>query len=318
MAGIVCHMLLGERILKEPSFGGKFPWLDREAFLWGCQGPDILFFHRRMPWQTGSLRRFGGMLHAGDPTALLMSLAKICRYCRTRENYHQVASYALGFCCHYCYDRALHPLVYYNCALLEKTDERGERFAYHAETETNLDIMLLRHETGRLMSEFHLTECLPECAGLSESVSLFFSLLLCDLYGIHTPRSDAASLTSDFRAWAAVLDDAHAVKKPLVSAVEHLLPLVRPAFKHGTFSGQIHGKTADFSFDYGNLLGNVWFNPADRAERSRLDFYGLTDLAQRDTLLLTDLFAEEVTQKGSVDFALFTKGLNFSGAKYGE
>lgn len=315
MAAIISHMLLGERLLKDPTFLQQFPQLDREAFLWGCQGPDILFFHKRLPWQTGSLRRFGGLLHAGDPTALLHSLAKICRYCRSRENFSQIYSYALGFCCHYCYDRRLHPLVYYNCALLEKTDERGQRFAYHAEMETNLDIMLLRHDTGRQISEFRLTECLPECEGLANSVSLFFSLLLCDLYGLHTPRSDSSTLTSDFRAWTAMLDDAHAVKKPLAAAAEHLLPYIRPDFRRGSLSGKIHGQTADMSFDYGNLLGNVWFNPADRSEHSRLNFYELTDLAQAETLQLTKLFAQEVAQKGSVDFALFTRGINFSGAE---
>ena len=71
MADLISHWLLGKRILNDDSFAEAYPFLDREAFLWGCQGPDILFFHRMMPWQSGSLRSYGSSIHKGDPAAVL-------------------------------------------------------------------------------------------------------------------------------------------------------------------------------------------------------------------------------------------------------
>lgn len=315
MPSIVSHMLLGQRICTDQAFTEKFPRLDKAAFLWGCQGPDILFFHRVLPWQSGSLRKYGSRLHSGDPTALLYSMAKICRYCRERDNFWQIYSYALGFCCHYCYDRRLHPLVYYNCELLEKTDERGSRYNYHMEIESNLDIMMLRHDAGKLICEIRQTDCLPECEGLEDSIALFYALLLCDMFGVHTPRSSTAVLTKDFIGFAAIFDDTHAVKKPLAEAAEYVLPYIRPGYRRGAITGRIHAQSEDMGFDYGNLLGNTWFNPWDKSERSNMNFYELTDAAQRETMQLADLFADEVAKKGSTNFALFTHGVNFSGSK---
>lgn len=315
MPAIISHMLLGERICSDGEFSNKFPRLDKPAFLWGCQGPDILFYHKPLPWQSGSLRGYGSMLHKAEPTELLYSLAKICRYCRKRENFWQIYSYALGFCCHYCYDRRLHPLVYYNCELLEKTDDRGARYNYHPEIESNLDIMLLRHDLGMLVSEMRLTDCLPECKGLDGSISTFYALLLCDMFGTHTPHSDSFTLVRDFLRWVALFDDTHCIKKPVAEAAEQLIPYVWRGFRCGSLSGMIHSRTDDMGFDYGNLLGNTWFNPNDRSERSNMNFYELTDMAQNETMQLIDLFADEVNKKGSVNFALFTHGINFSGVR---
>lgn len=318
LPSIISHMLMGQRICGDPAFREHFPTLDQAAFLWGCQGPDILFFHRRLPWQTGSLRPFGGKLHSADPTELLTSMAKVCRYCRGKQNFTQIFSYALGVCCHYCYDRRLHPLVYYNCELLAKTDERGVDYNYHAEMETNLDIMLLRHDTGKLVRDIKLTDCLPDCVGLDDSIALFYALLLCDLYGIHTPRSQSSTLAEDFRTCTALLDDSYGFKKPLADTAEKWLsyvPLIGERFSRGSLTGHIHASTEDTGFDYGNLLGNVWFNPSDHSERSHLNFYELTDMAQTETMQLIGLFADEVEKKGSVSFALFTRGINFSGVR---
>lgn len=271
-----------------------------------------------MPWQSGSLKKYGGRLHTGDPTALLYSLAKICRYCRNMPDYPVIYSYALGFCCHYCYDRRLHPLVYYNVELLEKTDERGSHYRYHSDIECNLDIMLLRHETGRLMTDMSIKECLPPCDGIDTALARLYSLLLCDFCGIHTPRETAITLASDFRAGVALNDDSHAVKKTAATLAEQLLPLIKPNLQRGSLVGRFHNQTADMSFDYGNMLGSVWFNPFDRTQRSNLNFYELTDLAQDDTMELTALFADEVSRRGSANFYLFTRGINFKGQRFDE
>ena len=291
----------------------RFPDLNREAFLWGCQGPDALFFHRIMPWQTGSLRKYGGVLHNGDPTALLLSLAKICRYCIKREDFDVIYAYALGFCSHYCFDRQVHPLVYYNCMLLEKTDERGSEYSYHIDMENTLDIMLLRHDTGRLLQEMGLNDCLPPCEGIDSSLALFYSLLLCDLCDVHTPWEAAVTIAEDFRRFTALRSDPHALKRAAAQTVEFLLPPALHRLKHGTIAARFYPLTADMSFDYGNMLGSVWFHPDNRSQRSNLDFYELTDLAQTESLELISLFADEVAHKGSTNFALFTRGINFSG-----
>ena len=313
MPDIGSHWLLGNRLLRSGEFMEKYPFLDRDAFLWGCQGPDMLFYHRAMPWQKGSLKRYGSKLHGGEPSRLFRSLAKVCRYCLERDDYRLILSYSLGVCCHYCYDRRVHPLVHYNIELLEKTDERGSNYKYHNVIESNYDIMLLRNDTSLGIGEIRLTDCLPETEGIDKAAAMVYSLLLCDLYGVHTPRKAAVTLADDFRKSIALRDDSHFIKKPVAKAAERLLPYIRPQMSGGAVSERFHSRTADTEFDYGNLSHSVWFDPRDRSMRSSLSFFDLTDLAEAETHELCGIFVDEVNEKGCADFEAFTEGLNFSG-----
>jgi hypothetical protein len=107
------------------------------------------------------------------------------------------------------------------------------------------------------------------------------------------------------------IDDRYGIKKPLISAAEKILPNV----KEGTVSGYIHAVSEDMNFDYANLLGNTWFNPDNRSERSNMNLCEITDAAQRDSMELIRLFAASVGDKHSADFAKFTRGINFGGKK---
>ena len=315
MPDIISHWLMGRRICRDSFLSGLFPEAETDAFLWGCQGPDILFYHRSMPWQTGSLRSYGSAMHKGNPSTLLRSLAKVCRYCADREDYNLIYSYALGFCSHYCYDRTVHPLVYYNIELLEKTDERGINYKYHNVIENNLDVMLLLHDTGRRPDEISLSDCLPACEGIKAAAAVIYSLLICDLYGLHTPRKSAVTLAGDFSYAISLRNDSHFLKKPIAEAAEKLLPYVRPGMAGGVLSGKFHPRQAETDFDYGNMTGSMWFNPHDRSSRSSRNFFELTDMAQVDSMRLMELFEKEVARKGSGDFDKFTDGINFSGQR---
>ena len=316
MPDIISHWLLGRRICKDSAFADLFPEINEAAFLWGCQGPDILFYHRNLPWQSGSLRSYGSAVHRSDPAKLLRSLGKVCRYCMGRQDFVLIYSYALGFCCHYCYDRTIHPLVHYNMELLEKTDEHGKNYNYHALIESNYDLMLLRHDTGMTVGELDLKDCLPECKGIDTAAAVVYSLLLCDMFGVHTPREAAVTLAGDFRANIALRNDSHSVKKQLAEWAEKLLPYVRPGTRGGALSCRFHPKEEDTSFDYGNMTGSVWFEPQDRSVRSNLNFYELTDRAQVEAMQLMELFSDEIEQRGSANFDLFTKGLTFGGLRW--
>ncbi len=316
MADLISHWLLGRRLLNEDSFVRQYQFLDPAAFLWGCQGPDILFYHRNMPWQSGSIRSYGTQLHRGDPSKLFRSLAKVCRYCAGRKDYRIILSYAMGVCVHYCYDRLLHPLVHYNMELMEKTDEKGANYNYHGLIESNLDIMLLRHDMGLAISDIDLDDCLPDCDGLDEAVALLYSLLLCDLHGVHTPRKQAMTLVGDFRFGTSLRKDPYHIKKPAAQLAEKIIPYFRPGMRGGALACRFYEKSLDRSFDYGNLSRSVWFDPQDKGIRSNLSVYDLTSLAQFESKELMEMFVRDVADKGKADFESFTEGINFGGLRW--
>lgn len=313
MPAAFSHWILGRRIVDSPMFESEFSNVNKNAFLWGCQGPDIFFYHRLLPWQKNdSLRKYGSLLHECDPGVLFDSLAKVCRYCLGSDSFDVIYSYALGFCCHYCYDRRLHPLVYYNTALLEKTDERGCDYKYHCEIESNMDIILMRYELNKLTAEMSMRDCLPEFPDSHKAIARLYALLLNDMYGIRASSVSTMTLAYDFKFNIGLLDDKYAVKKPLVSSAEKILPQLR----EGSFSGLVHAVSEDVSFDYANLLKNTWFNPGDRSFKSDANLYEITHAAESDTWELIKLFYAAVKDRNSVDFDKFTANIDFEGRKY--
>ena len=315
MPDIISHWLLGEHILNNENLTAM-QHFDSDAFIWGCQGPDILFFHRMMPWQSGSLRSYGSAIHGGNPAVLFNSLAKVCRYCADHQNFDLIFSYSIGFCCHYCYDRLVHPMVHYNMELLEKTDERGKNYNYHALVESNLDLMMLKREKGMSINDFDLDCCLPEQEGLDQAVALLYSLLLCDIYSIHTPRKLAMLLIDDFRSGTRLRKDPMFIKRPTAEFAERLLPYVRPGTRGGVLACRFYPKTYDTGFDYANMTNSVWFDPRNRDFRSNMSFFDLTSLAQLESEKLIEMFASDVMCKGCGEFETFTDGINFSGVKW--
>ncbi|MGN0475541.1 MAG: zinc dependent phospholipase C family protein [Acutalibacteraceae bacterium] len=310
MPAAISHWILGQRIVNSDCFAEEFPNVNKEAFLWGCQGPDIFFYHRQMPWQSkDSLSSFGNHLHELDPVHFFRSLSKICRYCAELKDSDLIFSYALGHCCHYSYDRKLHPLVYYNTALLEKTDRRGFDYKYHADIEANMDIILLSHEGGKLIGDINIKDTLPQFPHSNEVIARLYKLMFRDIFGLHPSDFSLYTLAGDFVLNMGLLDDKYAVKKPLISSVEKLLPNIR----EGALSGLIHAKAADLEFDYGNLCKNMWFNPSDRSERYTMSLYEITDAAEDDTWEFMRLFAEAVRDRQSENFDEFIRGINYEG-----
>ena len=222
----------------------------------------------------------------------------------------------MGFCCHYCYDRLVHPLVHYNIELLEKTDERGSNYNYHALIESNFDLMMLRQEKGMSISDLDIMDCLPECEGIDRSVALMYSLLLCDLFGVHTSRKLSMTLADDFLAGVKLRKDTLFIKKPVAEFAERLLPYVKPGVRGGVLACRFYPKNYDTGFDYANITNCVWFDPRDKSFRSNLSFFDLTSMAEFESKALIEMFVEDVTHKGCGDFEGFTDGINFSGIKW--
>ena len=121
------------------------------------------------------------------------------------------------------------------------------------------------------------------------------------------------TLAHDFRFVLGARNDNHQFKRSAAGIAEMLLPYVRPSAKKGSVRIRFHPLTPETDFDYANLSGSVWFHPDDVSQRSDMNFYDIVEQAQIWSTQLMELFAGEVTQKGSADFQLFTMGIDFNG-----
>ena len=121
--------------------------VERDAFLWGAQGPDLLFYHRALPWQKGeSLSSFGERLHQESVSRTVSILHE---YGEAHPS-ECVWSCIAGFLCHYAADRICHPFIEAQARELLKIQPDQDAQIAHHEMESALDVVLLRYEAGAL------------------------------------------------------------------------------------------------------------------------------------------------------------------------
>lgn len=127
-----------------------------DAFLLGCQGPDVFFFGQLNP----SLVRAWGIgtdMHKADPNGLLLAYRDAIS--AVSEDAQSVArAYVLGMLCHYLLDSSLHPFIYSQqnaicSAGIDGLDER-DGHEVHAEIESELDVLALSTKTGDTIAKF--------------------------------------------------------------------------------------------------------------------------------------------------------------------
>ncbi|MFC0215141.1 zinc dependent phospholipase C family protein [Paenibacillus chartarius] len=137
MPNLWTHVLFGEALAGRLGFR-----LDLEAagqlnlYRLGCQGPDLLFFHRFLPWQRGSMTQLGSAMHERHCGPVLMDFAD-----KAREHGADsaLARYVLGFFTHHVLDRTMHPYVFYRS---------GYRKWDHQRFEVAMDTLLVHRMRG--------------------------------------------------------------------------------------------------------------------------------------------------------------------------
>lgn len=109
MPAYLTHRAAGERVLEQLD-SNMVP--NRNAYLLGCQGPDILYFRNYYPWRSAKeTLRLGIDMHDKYVRALFN---KAFEFVRTygKEDKDELTSYFLGFITHYAIDKNAHPFVY--------------------------------------------------------------------------------------------------------------------------------------------------------------------------------------------------------------
>lgn len=250
-----------------------------DAFLWGAQGPDFLYYHRLLePWSK-NIREIGGRLHHEKPSRLLSAMRD---YQRNKGN--QITEYYLfGFLCHYSLDRTAHPFVYWDVKSLRGLyPGRGDSFL-HNQVESVLDSILLRSFTGKLATDFDLKQTAPDHPETMSEIARLYSAVLERLYGIHGLQKALFQSMSDCRKICGLLNDRWMVKKPLAEALERLT-------HHYLFSSTIRGISEPDEFDYANVLHSEWRWPESQSISRKESFFDLFEAAVNESVYFMNEF----------------------------
>ena len=303
MPAVVCHWLLGKRLLDSArSIAGEENFCEK-SFLVGCQGPDVLFYHRLASLnRRKSLMEYGYKVHTDHPSELFASVKGTLA--QGGELNGNVLSYALGLCSHYAYDTCAHPYICQLDEHMKQTDERGEDYHYHAHIESALDVIMLRSETGGLISDLRLAKCVQFEKADRDAAALLWGNVLHDIYGVQAEEKELRLLLPHMRRLFRLLDDPTSVWRPIVIQAEHLIGKY-----NGAMSAYMRPFMEDDSYDYANIEKQEWQNFMDAGQKSSEDFFEITDRAQLEAEKLMRFF---MTAESADDFAEYTGERSFS------
>lgn len=302
MPAAMTHYIHAEAVIKVLNACGINT--DERMVLWGAQGPDIMYFHRAMPYQLGkSLRRVGSLLHKSGPERMIRTMAELCR-----DKCSDVQSYVYGFLCHYSLDRTAHPYVYaMQEAYAEKEGIKYNHSYIHNLIEHNIDVILLKKVKSLHPAEVNIDHvlCLDRDIIKRQSELLSNTLkVIIPIQNIKTEKIEQAFYDM-YRNTKTMID--HGFKKRFVLGLEKVLH-TGPAL-----SSLIEGAESDDIMDYMNLAKESWKNPFDKNGHTYNDtFYDVFDKSIDDAvnLILRFIrFKDNETDGSITDNITFNRGI---------
>jgi hypothetical protein len=283
MPAAITHFLQAEKVMVEFKKQNEDFNLDRDAFLWGAQGPDFLYCHRFLPWQHGeSLKEYGGKLHREKPLKLFDAMRNY--YYATDRNCI-VRSYLYGFLCHYCLDRLGHPFINYGADTLLKQHPQQNEEILHNQIESSLDVIMLRYESSRLPMDFNLKWTVPKNRIVQGQIADLYTDVFNRLFGLENAHALLLQATEDCRKIFGLLNDRTMMKKWLIERFE-------ASKGKNRISCHIRGMSEGDEYDYANVLQAGWYWPIDSGTERNENFFELYERSVTESVELIQNFFE--------------------------
>lgn len=282
MPAIISHYLLAERV--RTTLTELLPQrpLHRSAFIWGASGPDVLFCHRVLPFQTErSLSRFGSRMHNEPAHRLLNALVE---YANATQD-ELAMSYALGFITHYAFDSVAHPYILYASEQIAYRQPEKHSSIAHNEIEAALDTLFLRTEKGVKISHIKLQDAAPLDLETNLAVALSLKSYLNRAYRLRATCTELLQAQKDWHYSLALLNDKTHLKRIFTQYAEKFLglkPMLSPMFREDY---------PRLMSDYANLRHRPWY--AQKQEHTE-SFFELADRAEE---LSVSLIAQVLSGK---------------------
>lgn len=254
MPAAITHYFQAQRVMEELEKHNNSIEINKDAFLWGAQGPDFLYCHRYLPWQHGeSLKEYATKLHNENPSK---TLAAMRDFYAERCHDNLVLSYIDGFICHYCLDRVAHPFINYGTQVMLQQQPQQNEEIIHNEIESALDVIILRYEKAALSVDFNLKRTVPKNADVQSETADLYVDILNQLYGIEVGHAALLQSMGDCRFLFGLLNDRTTIKKSLVEHFEK---------RNGkrSISCHLRGISEGDEYDYANILQADWNWPME-------------------------------------------------------
>lgn len=305
MPAVLTHHLFGREVYErrfESLGAGKDAF---EAYLVGCQGPDVLFFAAADPilsraWKVGQI------MHRSDPVPLLTSFSYAVS--DLPNDLKPIGrAYLRGFVCHYLLDSKVHPLIYAQqnelteagIQGLDRTDEQE----VHAHIESELDMLMLSVKRGQTIKQFGApNKALSLSSRAAKCISYLYKRVVWEVYRIDIPKDAFTRSLSAYRRVLVLLHSPSGIKRAALGAIERI------ARTHSFLQAMSMRNELLESSPFANEERRMWVDPGTGKARHE-SFWDLYDQAFDEALIM-------IPALDAADAAYFdglTEGLDFRG-----
>lgn len=259
MPAVITHDLFGREVYEDlyPMIGETKDEFD--AFLLGCQGPDVLFFTHLNPAQA-SAWNIGSKMHRSDPVALLDAFLDATH--KLPDGAYDIArSYFFGLLCHYILDSRMHPFIYAQQYRIADAGveglDRSHGHEIHAEIESELDVLVLSTKRETTIGAYEPErQILRASKPTAQTISYVYKNAAAQAPINRNISEDAYSAgLSAYRLALGALYSPTGVKRTLFGALERL-------FKdHSFLQAMSHRNQLLFESDFDNRDHGLWVDP---------------------------------------------------------
>ena len=282
MPAAITHYLQVERVVNSlKKLHPEFEY-NKNAILWGAQGPDFILSHRCLPGQTGnSIKKYGVYLQDEEINNLQEQIFGVTN---ERPFTGLEKSYLIGFFCHSILDRLAIPFINFSAQSLANLNPECPLKVCRNNIKSTLDVIILRYEKQQLPTEIRLKNLLPA----DEKVKNFMGELFCTLlninYNAKVKKDDIFEAMCDFKKFFGLMTDRTGLKKALVQKIE------KWRGKDAYMSSFIRDLTEDDSYDYSNLSHSIWTWPMESEEERTDSFFDIYEQSIVDSVAFADKF----------------------------
>lgn len=268
MPSIITHDTFGRELYAELNETIGQSEDEKQAFLLGCQGPDVFFYGIVNPL-TPQANRLAKKLHRSRCTEFLCGLAlsvpQIVEEGRTLQPFQPSAqdvarAYALGYLMHFQLDSTVHPFVFsqtyaYCNAGVPGLDKSSES-EVHVEIECELDELVLSVKRGQTISTFDpSSEILQAPDRILNIIGLMFEQGLAISHGEHPPQNCFRLSVKAYRQTLRWLYSVTGVKRQLIGRFETLFR------QHSYLRAMIHKNVKLTKSIFDNNEHSPWDDP---------------------------------------------------------
>lgn len=260
----------------------KYP----KSYLLGSNGPDILFYYKVFPWQNQDenkrVSKFGNRVHSEHINDFYSYALDFIHRVEDPVRKEILISYIAGHLMHWSLDAIAHPFVFYRSGEIA-----NETKYWHYRYESMIDSLMVTYYKRRQLSDLKAKRFVDVSSQERRIIASFYQRVLDDVFDINVESKVIDSAIVSFKQILNFLYDPHNISTKLIQKMEK---------EAWAFSSHVVNSRIDAEYDVLNLKKEVWSNPTDIKETSKLSFIELYETSVEVGVKLIDRLEDELTR----------------------